>query len=213
MKQRLLFFCLFLLSISFAMAVDDYYQLGLQYTNGTIAERSLKVIPLLEKPVIPSGEYGAIILTSNNNSLLVTNFSFQNELFYESWDESTGEVSDNGVIILSDVKMDLFLPYFKNAALLVILSPSQQKLTINVSSFSTRKEVLKTVSETNISLLNKTVATSPTPELESSSQQSVSEKPSEIVAVAKGVGLGIGIIVLAILLIVWWKGRIKSMLS
>ncbi len=209
MKKRLIFICLLLLSVSFAMAVDDYYQLGLQYTNRTIAERSLKVIPLLEKPLIPSGEYSAVILTSNNNSLLVTNFSFQNELFYESWDESTGEISDNGVIILSDVKMDLFLPYFKNGALLVILSPNLQKLTINVSSFSMKTEIVETVSGTNTFLSNKTSATVPTSELESLPQQSVSEKPSEIVAVAKGVGLGIGIIVLAILLIVWWKGRRK----
>ncbi len=207
MKKRLIFFGLFFLSISLAMAVTDYYQLGLQYTNGTIAERSVRVVPLVEEPKTPFGDYNAVILTSNNNSLFAINFSFPNQIFYESWDENTSEVNGSGTILLSNVKMNLLLPYFKNAASLLIISPEQQKLTINVSSFSVEREIPDVVSPPDVSSINKPVGDNLSQESVSTPKLSVPKQPNQVVAVAKGVGLGMGIIVLAIGLILWWKRK------
>ncbi|MBI2102199.1 hypothetical protein HYT55_00015 [Candidatus Woesearchaeota archaeon] len=81
---------------------ENYFRLTLHYNNGTISMKTLVVLPLALPTAKGSGDFTANLVSFENNTLNSTTFGFPRQVFYDSWNEETGEISGGGVFLLDE---------------------------------------------------------------------------------------------------------------
>ena len=127
--------------MQFSLAkTSHFYKLNLNYENGTISSKSVQVNPYIriEEPIY--GDYSAEIISFNNTILNKVYFDFPLEIYFDTIDEATGEISGGGINILNEAEITLFLPYYENAKEVNIYDKDfNRALVIDVEDFSKTK--------------------------------------------------------------------------
>ena len=137
-KKLTLALCgLFILIMPLALAkTSHFYKLNLYYENGTISSKSIEVKPLMKAEEQIYGDYSAEIVSLSNTILNRTYFDFPLEIYFDTIDETTGEINGGGIKILNESEITLLLPYYKDAKEIIIYGKDFKVLTIDVSDFS-----------------------------------------------------------------------------
>ena len=130
-----------MLNIPFSLAkTSHFYKLNLNYQNGTISLRSIEVKPLMKVEKQIYGDYSAEIVSFNNTILNTTYFDFPLEIYFDTIDETTGEINGGGIKILNQAGIVLFLPYYENAKEINIYDKNLDNvLTVDASDLSKTK--------------------------------------------------------------------------
>lgn len=137
MKKIIPIIISFLLLVSFASAIEHYYELNVSYSYGEISIESMQVKPLTGEIDNFVGGYVAEILSYDDELLNLTFFSIPRTILYDTIDPDTGQITGGGMIELNETSTILQLPYFDNAKELNIYDQDLNlKLTEDLSTYS-----------------------------------------------------------------------------
>jgi hypothetical protein len=162
---------IFILIATASAQVIHYYNLDLQYNHGGITYSSMYVEPSLKQQPIPSGEFIAEIVSSDNEILNITFFAFPLTLFYDTIDPETGEINGGGMIELNESNTTLYLPYYENAVEINIYDwDLNKKLTIDLNQY-VKEESIEEIETTTSTDLDKESTEKQSEEIEQ--QQSI----------------------------------------
>ena len=128
---------IFILSLKLASAyVSHFYKIGIDYNNGELSLKNVRIVPLSYQPKNFDGQYCAEIRDFNGNLLNKTYFDIPLEIYFDTIDENTGEINGGGVKVLNQTEITLFLPYYEDAKEIVIYKNRNKVLAIDASDFS-----------------------------------------------------------------------------
>lgn len=151
MKKRMVFVIflsvIFLSVLTVAAAeVNHYYKIDISYDIGEITYKSIKIEPAINKVENVKGVYAAEIVSFDNQILEITFFAIPTTVFFDIFDQETGEIIGGGTRELNQSEVTIYVPYYANAREINIYDQDLNlKLSIDVGSYS--KEISGDVEE------------------------------------------------------------------
>ena len=135
---------IFVLLASLVSATEQYYQAEILYSNGSYTLQDLDVIPLTADPGFESGDIVVALLDSDKKVMDLRIFPFSDKI-YVFYEEDREEV-----ITQDEFEFTVYVPYFENAATLVVYDENLTSLIRHSFDDGLTNEVVEDIEEIEV---------------------------------------------------------------